>query len=128
MYKPSKEQVAIYGKRQREKYKNDDTYRLNRLLQQARIRAKKRNLEFNLTINDLLKIIPPDRLCPVLGIPLNWGSDGKANRWNSFSLDRLDPKGPYTKDNVVIISWRANKIKGDCTIDELECIVDYMKS
>ena len=124
----SKTKVSEYCKRHKEKYKDDNKYRLNRLLQQARLRAKKRNLICNLTIDELLEMIPADMICPVLGIKLQWGSNGKADRWHSPSLDRLDSHGDYTKDNVIIISWRANKIKGDCTEDELEAVLDYMRN
>ena len=99
-----------------------------KLLQQAKIRAKKRNLICDLSIKDLLNLFPQDRKCPVLDIDLFWGSSGRGNRWNSPSIDRIDQNGNYTKDNIVIISWRANKIKGDCSIDELEAVLDFMKS
>jgi hypothetical protein len=124
----SKTKVSEYCKRHKEKYKDDNKYRLNRLLQQAKLRAKKRNLICNLTIDELLEMIPADMICPVLGIKLQWGSNGRADRWHSPSLDRLDSHGDYTKDNVIIISWRANKIKGDCTEDELEAVLDYMRN
>lgn len=119
---------AEYSRVAREKYKNDDKYRLMKLLQQAKIRAKKRNLICDLSIKDLLNLFPQDRKCPVLDIDLFWGSSGRGNRWNSPSIDRIDQNGNYTKDNIVIISWRANKIKGDCSIEELEAVLDFMKT
>jgi hypothetical protein len=118
---------AEYSKTAREKYKTNDKYRLGLLLQQARVRSKKRGLICDLTIKDLLSIFPENRLCPVLGIELYWGTNGKGDRKHSPSLDRLDPKGNYTKENVVIISWRANEIKGDASIDEMEAVLEYMK-
>jgi len=32
------------------------------------------------------------------------------------------------KGNVAIISWRANKIKGDASLEELKSIVSYMEN
>lgn len=68
----------------------------------------------------------PD-VCPVLGIPLVYGN--KTLRCdNSASVDRFDSSKPYSKDNVNIISFRANRIKNDGTIDELKKIVAWMES
>lgn len=124
--KQNKLSSAEYCKNHREKYKQNDKYRLNRLLQQAKIRAKYRNLECTLTIDDLVEIFPKDKKCPVLGIDLFWGEGSDRN--NSPSLDRIDPSLGYTKDNVCIISWKANRIKSDATIDEIEAILYYMKA
>ena len=117
-----------YQQKTREKYKNDLSYRLKKLLSQAKIRAKKQNISCNLTLDELLLIFPNNYCCPVLGIKLSWGCSGKRNKWNSPSIDRIDPQGNYTKDNVMIISWRANKIKGDCSVEELEAVLTYMKT
>jgi hypothetical protein len=127
MFKPSKEQSSRYNKTARAKYKDDDKHRLKRLLALAVIRARERKIKCDLTIEDLLEMMPKDRKCPVLGIPLFWGSDGKTCKWNSPSLDRIISNGDYTRENVNIISWRANKIKGDCTADELNRVAEYMK-
>jgi hypothetical protein len=123
-----KKTSAQWCREYREKYKDNDKYRLNRLLQQARVRAKKNDLICDLTIDDLLDIFPKDKICPVLNIPLFWGSSGKSNRNNSPSLDRFDPKGNYTKSNVQIISWRANMLKSDATFEEIEAIYKFMKA
>ena len=114
--------------RTREKYKYDLSYRLKKLLGQAKLRAKKQDIVCNLTLDELLSIFPTDYCCPVLKTKLIWGCSGKGNRWGSPSIDRVDPQGDYTKDNVMIISWRANKIKGDCSVEELEAVLTYMKT
>jgi hypothetical protein len=119
---------AEYSKDRRQKYKNDDKFRLGKLLESARVRAKRKNIVCDLTLNDLCEIFPKDRVCPVLGINLYWGNSGKGNRNNSPSLDKIDPNGGYTKDNVCIISWRANMLKSDATFEEIEAIYFYMKA
>src|SRR5688572_28502973 len=80
----------------------------------AKRRAKARGLEFNLSVDD---VVIPD-LCPVLGIPLVRG-DG---RWtdNSPSLDRVDNSKGYTPDNICVISRRANTLKTNASLTELE--------
>jgi hypothetical protein len=59
--------------------------------------------------------------CPLLGIPL-FQMRGRAGP-NSPSLDRIDPTKGYVPGNVWVISWRANQIKPDATLQELKQIV-----
>ena len=117
-----------HGKKYRESKKNDNYYRLKLLLQQAEIRAKKKNIQCTLTIQDLFELIPKNMMCPVLNIPLFWGNSGKGNRNNSPSIDKINPNLGYTKDNVCIISWRANMLKSNATLDEMEAIYLYMRN
>jgi hypothetical protein len=42
------------------------------------------------------------------------------NKNHSPSLDRIFPELGYTKGNVRVISWRANWIKNNSTIEEIE--------
>jgi len=46
---------------------------------------------------------------------------------NVPSVDRIDPTKGYIKGNVEVISWRANHLKNNATVEELEAIVNYMK-
>lgn len=85
----------------------------------AKRRAKAKGLSFDLRPEDI--VIP--ELCPVLGIPLIRG--GKA-RDNWPSLDRMVPALGYTRDNVRVISYRANRIKNDASADELARIHTYV--
>ena len=95
------------------------------ILNAARRRAKVNKLDFNLELEDI--IIP--EICPVLNIPLAFSRTGeKTPRSNSPSLDRVDNTKGYIKGNVAIISNRANQLKDNATIQELESIVNYMKS
>lgn len=92
-----------------------------RLFNSVKGRAKLTNLEFDLEMNDL---VIPDT-CPVLGIPIFHGAGTHCS--NSPSLDRFDNSKGYTKNNVRVISRRANCLKNDATIEELEAIIRYMK-
>lgn len=91
------------------------------MLAEARKRAKSKQIEYNLELED---IHIPDK-CPVLGLHLAVSS-GKRSA-GSPSLDRIDNSKGYTKDNICVISLRANALKNDATIEELEKIVNYMK-
>ena len=88
------------------------------LLNRARYRARRKKLEFNLDKEDIK--IP--EVCPILGIPIQ-ANKGKTGWFdNSVSLDRIDPTKGYTKDNIRVISNRANRLKCDATLEELEKI------
>jgi len=93
-----------------------------KLLSQAKIRARKYNLPFNLTLSD---IVVPER-CPVLGLKLEIGIGHSHSA--SPSLDRIIPEQGYVKGNVVVVSHRANTIKSDATIMELEKVLNFYKS
>lgn len=83
----------------------------------ARDRSRDRGTPFTITHED---IVIPDR-CPVFGIPLIKG-EGELIE-NSPTLDEIRPGEGYTSDNIWVISWRANKLKGDGTLAELQALV-----
>ena len=106
------------------------------LLQSLRDRAHRNKYESDLQIEDMPEI--PD-VCPVLGIPLSlyrkWSSGkgkgkGRNRHDNSPTIDRVNSNLPYLKkykDNLCVISWRANKLKSDGVLSEFEGIVEYMR-
>ena len=40
--------------------------------------------------------------------------------YDSPSLDKIIPSLGYVKDNIWVISYRANTIKNNCTFEEIE--------
>ncbi len=90
------------------------------VLKAAIYRAKSKNLDFTIDLSDI--IIP--NLCPVLGIPVRKSSTGRLDD-NSPSLDRVDNTKGYIKGNVIVISNRANRLKGDATPEELYKIAKF---
>ncbi len=92
------------------------------ILRNAKARAKKMGLDFNLSIED----IHVPATCPVLGIPLVIGN---SKGWSPTcpTLDRVDNSKGYVKGNVCVISWRANSLKGDATLAEVERIAAYIR-
>lgn len=95
------------------------------MFHRSKSRALAKGLEHTITIED---IQIPDK-CPLLGIELkdNTGN-GKGNCKDSPSLDRLDSSKGYTPDNVWVISNRANEIKSNATIEELELITANLRA
>lgn len=87
----------------------------------AKNRAKKNGRDFLIGLKD---IVIPQR-CPILNIPLQTGSLEKAN---SPSLDRIDNTKGYVPGNVAVISFKANTLKNNGTLEELEAIVNWLKA
>ena len=108
----------ITSERDKAKHKQDPR---RGMLRNARSRANKKCLEFDLVIEDIN--IPTH--CPILGIELFTGDD-KVHP-GSPSLDRIDNSRGYTKDNVQVISDRANRMKNDATFREIELLYLHMK-
>lgn len=118
----TKRGYRIHCKVCRAKYYRDwsNNNRIKAWLNGIRKRSRARSLDFNLVAEEL--VIP--EVCPVLGIPLHFG---KSHHPNLPSIDRFDNTKGYTKENTRIISYRANKLKNDATLEEMESVVKYMK-
>jgi hypothetical protein len=67
--------------------------------------------------------------CPLLGIELVYKNHGSRRTPNNYAtLDRIDSSKGYTIGNVHIVSFRANTLKGDATIEELETLLENWKA
>ncbi len=101
-----------------------DSHPDRQLLHNAKMRARVLKLPFNLTIDDIF--IP--EFCLVLGMKLNWTRGRGRTQPDCPSLDRLRPELGYVKENVQVISWRANWLKRDGTLEEFERVVSYLRT
>lgn len=91
-------------------------------IRRIRHRCKERGLAFDLGVAD----IPVPTVCPVLGIPITLGAPPRSP--GLPSIDRIIPALGYVRGNVVVISWRANNLKHDCTsAAELRLVADYIE-
>ncbi len=91
----------------------------------ARKRAKLNGIPFSIDIDYAMSLYPENGCCPALGFRMYWGS--KHDRSSSPSLDRLIPELGYVKGNLTWISARANVIKNDSTIEELQLVLNWFK-
>ncbi len=107
---------TYYARNREQCLQNVKAYQASRpeyvLWQNAKHRAKRKNLEFTITLDDI--VIP--ELCPVYNRPIE-----------SPSIDRFDNSQGYTPENIRIISKRANNIKKYGNISDFEAIITYLK-
>lgn len=97
------------------------------LVHQARRRAKRKGIPFGITETDLL---PLPTHCPVLGMKLTYGPGRGRKLYDNgaaASLDRIHNDRGYVNGNVIVISLRANLLKGQATIAELCKIADFYR-
>lgn len=94
-----------------------------RLLTGARNRARLSGREFDLDLSDV--VIPTH--CPILGIEL-YSEAGQGCGDHSPTLDRVDNARGYIKGNVCVISGRANRLKRDASLAELQALVKYVEA
>lgn len=125
---PDKRAVTSRKSYIKNRAKNHNNDVVKRLLLSSKQRAAKKRLEHTLVYEDI--IIP--KVCPVLGIELVLtlkATEGhKVTHPYAPSIDRFDNSKGYTKDNIRIISHRANAIKGDATVEELEAVLQYCRN
>jgi len=100
---------------------------LKAYLGNARARAIRDNIPFNLVLQDLEDIATDQ--CPIFHTPFVWGQSGLGKgktRPDSPTLDRVLPELGYVKGNVVFLSYRANRIKDNGTMQEHYDIADFI--
>lgn len=91
------------------------------MLNGARERAKRGGYACTITVDDI--VIP--EFCPLLGLKLKRNKGGNV-RPNSPSLDKIRPELGYVPGNVWVISHRANNVKSDASLLELQMLVERL--
>lgn len=132
-----KQYIDKYGPIQRKKELiRRETYPLRvraQLLKNGmRERARIGNFPFDrniLTTDYIMEWIKDTPKCPCCGIEIDYGfKDDRKLRPNSPSIDKIFPKLGYVVGNIALICWRCNNLKRDSTPDELQKIVDWMRT
>ena len=96
-------------------------------LYDARSRAKKANVPFDLTFEDI--VIPAVR--PYLRIPLIAGhkeGDKRCGPTLLLMLDKIIPELGYVKGNVQVISMKANWMMNNSKFEAFELMFENWKS
>jgi predicted nucleic acid-binding Zn-ribbon protein len=93
-----------------------------KMLRRAKNRAKVRNVEFDLSLEDIT--VPTH--CPILGIELVMHRGRSGGQPNSPALDRVDNNKGYVKGNVMVISHLANMMKSSATKEQLKLFAKWV--
>ena len=102
---------------------------LQKAMEQAKRRARKQGVPFDLTVEYLESLVVSH--CPITEEPLDWEkrhvTNGRFTK-NSPSLDRIIPGLGYVPGNCAFLSHKANTIKSNGTAEEHSRIVQYIMS
>ena len=90
----------------------------------AKRRAKQAGLDFTLTVQGIINMA--QLRCPLLDVQLDYGAN--VSNANSASIDRIDSRRGYTSDNCKVISFKANRIKTNATLEEITLLAKNMQS
>lgn len=72
-----------------------------------------------LTKQDCLDLLEQQNYCCALtGVQMTCVLEKGVVRKTNVSIDRIDPKGPYTKENVQLVCAAVNKFRIDTPLDE----------
>lgn len=110
-----------FQKERYERYKMNSPFKHKCM--RARSRAQSLKVPFDLTPEYLESIWTG--VCPVLQVTI----DLHGERTDEYvaELDRFVPNKGYVQGNVQFMSRRANRLKGNFEIEELESLLKWMK-
>ena len=83
----------------------------------------------DLTEEEFRKLWPEGSKCPILGHKMRLYPKEERGIWKGGrhypytpTIDHVDPRMPMNKENMQIICWRANELKGDSIPEEIELL------
>jgi len=91
------------------------------LFTSAKKHAREIGVPFTITLEDIR--IP--KVCPVFGFHLR--PIGGPRQDDTLSLDRIVSSLGYVKGNVWVVSWRANCLKRDGTLEEFRRLLNGLE-
>lgn len=91
-------------------------------LANAKMRAKRSGVPCSINLLDVMGAVVDT--CPLLGLPLIYAT-GRIHD-NSPTLDRKIGDRGYTKDNIGVVSHRANRLKSDASVEELQTLLNNL--
>ncbi len=95
--------------------------RVYRMVANARRRAEKKGLAFDIDFDYILSIMPD--ACPIFKKEFDY--TGGQGKW-SPSIDRKVPGLGYVKGNVRVVSLLANRMMAEATDDELHQFASWV--
>lgn len=118
MFENRKVRVEVAKELRRDK----EAYHQFKLFSSRKARAKYRGILFTIKFHE----IEWNEYCPMLGIKLDYHTSGLGANDNTVSFDKIDPTKGYISGNVVVCSYKANRIKNNGTLEDLKNIVNYL--
>jgi len=88
----------------------------------AKVNARRKGFTFTITLADMPEL--PTH-CPVFGYPMVMDIGSRSLK--APSLDRIDTTKGYEPGNIEFISWRANYLKRNGTLEEFEQLVAHLR-
>jgi hypothetical protein len=84
-------------------------------LRNAKKSAEKRNQEFSLNVEDIVDFWnKQDKICAYSGLEMTL----EAGKFNTVSIERIDSKIGYTKENTLLVCQAVNRMKSDFNFDD----------
>lgn len=112
------------GIKRRKRYSADPRGYFNQAIQYSKSSHKKntsRGKEHNpyvLTVDDCLQLWDNQNgKCALSGVQMTHHRDGSGRKEFNASLDRIEPKGTYSKSNVQLVCYRVNIMRHILEID-----------
>lgn len=101
---------ALNQRKWRDENKSNPRFRASRLMIDAKQRAKKNELPFDLDL-DWVEEKLNNGFCEATGLGFDFVPSIPARPFTP-SLDRIDPSLGYTKENTQVVCWIYNRAKG----------------
>ena len=86
--------------------------------------ARKKGIVFSISTAYITSLIPDT--CPIFGTPFKFAGN-RVSTAESPSIDRLRAELGYIEGNIAIISVRANRVKSNCSSEEVLKVAKWMK-
>lgn len=90
----------------------------------AKRRAEAAGITFAIDLDWLLTVVADT--CPLLGVPLNYAN--KTSLHDSPAIDRIDNTRGYEPSNCWVISMKANRIKSNASVSEIEAVARNLRA
>jgi hypothetical protein len=112
----AKQKRQEHHKHKYQKYKNYPRRVLSSIYNGAKRRSKKKGFGFNISKRDIEDLyVKQHGKCAITGINMTFIANDKYK----ISLDRIDSKKGYLKNNVQLLCWWVNRCKSNYSKSDL---------
>ncbi len=96
------------------------------IINMAKARARKKNMEFSIDVDWLLSALEQQNLeCAISGVRMAISAGTGKRLFNGVSIDRIDNASGYTAENCWLVCYSINAFKGDA---DLQQVISLCKS